>query len=552
MMERTIRFSSLALTVFLLLFFQSCQQTGVAPDSQQRTASPEQLRVTDAPDGHAFYDFYRDEHSRTKTGDAQSPADPNRYSCYMSRYVPGEGYYFKSVYLNFPNAVTDGMEKESMGIMRWTRTNEAVDHPSKIEALMICRIPQTRKAAKLVVDYFDLTGNFSIKPTKTKGEIYSDFVQRSSISDSSSNSGDEIASETIFPRMLDGGIPNDEGFTCMSGTDWISYDQEYCTDGTDLYFPVVPIEEPDPGDGGSGSGGGGRGNDLPGDGNGGPVHDPAPRLGEGEPVPAEEELAVALEENEYLLMDVPCSEIPDWQALAQHIPPQSVIDKLEQEYYGDIDILSIEDAAGTVVNTDYFSINVNTLPSGMTAIDLLNSIRNDINNFINTDLASFSPYDYTGYSFDEAAVWYSSNPMGAVLSIDLKFPVDDGSVVVSGFNSNSWTFSTVSDPWNFDHPVSGNRKFGFVQNANGSYTFFTRGVDRITQQIDNFVAQNLISNPFEDPDALWSSFQKKLKNYINQHGGNATSATPIKYRPNWEKVKNVLNGQASIQILGCN
>lgn len=263
-------------------------------------------------------------------------------------------------------------------------------------------------------------------------------------------------------------------------------------------------------------------------------------------------LQEALEENEYLLLDVPCEEIPEWAGLSQHIPPQSVISKLEDEYYGDIDILSIQDAAGTVVNMDYFSVNVSSLPSGMSTSDLLSEIRmSNINNFIDTDLASFSPYDKIGYPYDEAAVWHSSNPLGAVLSIDIALPVDDGSVVVSDFNSGSWTFSTVSDPWNFDHPVSGNRMFGFLQNDDGSYTFFTRGVDRITRKIDNIVAQNFLDDPFKDPDALWTSFQQKLKDYINQNGGNATANNSVTYRPNWDEVFDVLNGQANSTSLGC-
>ena len=267
----------------------------------------------------------------------------------------------------------------------------------------------------------------------------------------------------------------------------------------------------------------------------------------------DEQLDSIVEQDPFSLLEIPCEEIPKWQALAQQTAPQSVINKLEQEYYGDINILSLEDAAGTVVNMDYFSVDVNNLPSGMSAEELLNEIRmSNINDFIDTKYASFSPYDYPGYSFDEASVWHSSNPLGAVLSIDILLPADDGSVVVSKFNSTGWTFSTLSDPWNFDHPVSGNRSFGFTQNNDGSYTFYTRGVDRITQGFDNFIAQNFLDDPFEDPDALWSSFQQKLSNYVNQNGGSATANEPKTYRPDWDQVFNVLTGKADPQILGCN
>lgn len=93
--------------------------------------------------------------------------------------------------------------------------------------------------------------------------------------------------------------------------------------------------------------------------------------------------------------------------------------------------------------------------------------------------------------------------------------------------------------------------FGFLQNDDGSYTFFTRGVDRITRKIDNIVAQNFLDDPFKDPDALWTSFQQKLKDYINQNGGNATANNSVTYRPNWDEVFDVLNGQANSTSLGC-
>ena len=54
-------------------------------------------------------------------------------------------------------------------------------------------------------------------------------------------------------------------------------------------MPEVPVEDTVPGDPGSGGGGSGPGgNELPDDGSDGPIYDPAPRLGGGERLPADE------------------------------------------------------------------------------------------------------------------------------------------------------------------------------------------------------------------------------------------------------------------------
>ena len=107
-------------------------------------------------------------------------------------------------------------------------------------------------------------------------------------------------------------------------------------------------------------------------------------------------------------------------------------------------------------------------------------------------LAHLNQYVYGGTSysvgpFDEKskAVWESVSPVGAVLVFNLSelfgIPFQQGGVVVSCTDSTSFIFSTVSIQGTLnpgDHPVSGNRGFGFYQNSPASITFFTKGADR--------------------------------------------------------------------------
>ncbi len=59
-------------------------------------------------------------------------------------------------------------------------------------------------------------------------------------------------------------------------------------------------------------------------------------------------------------------------------------------------------------------------------------------------------------------------------------------------------------------------------------------------------------NPFFGSDDLWESFQTKFNQFVNTRGGTSSIVAPIKNRPDWEKVDEVLRGERSISELGCN
>ena len=51
---------------------------------------------------------------------------------------------------------------------------------------------------------------------------------------------------------------------------------------------------------------------------------------------------------------------------------------------------------------------------------------------------------------------------------------------------------------------------------------------------------------------LWEGFQEKLNKFINENGGNSNINDPIISRPQWEKIKDILEGKKPISELGCN
>ncbi|WP_445761588.1 MULTISPECIES: hypothetical protein [Bacteroidota] len=264
-------------------------------------------------------------------------------------------------------------------------------------------------------------------------------------------------------------------------------------------------------------------------------------------------LVALLLENPDLLLNIPCEELAKWLEIAQHAVPQQVQDKISylDKKFGGYSLLTLPNANGYTVNMDYFSVTVSQLPTGLTAESLLSKIRTDLNRFVNTDISSFSPSREVNTGFDEMALWLSNNPVGAVLSIEI--PADDGSVICSDFSRRHWRFSTIKSPWDYDHPVSGTREFGFTQNQNGTWTFYTRGVDRFTQLATSEAIAWMVGlgDKFKDPDSLWSSLQSGISSYVNNNGGQANVNNPEIWRPSWKSVKDVLMGNKPISDLGC-
>jgi hypothetical protein len=99
--------------------------------------------------------------------------------------------------------------------------------------------------------------------------------------------------------------------------------------------------------------------------------------------------------------------------------------------------------------------------------------------------------------------------------------------------------------------VSGTREFGYELNLDGSYNFYTRGVDRFTQRLTSELVADILSsgNPFQGADELWVSFQDGIKKFVDENGGMATINAPIKGRTDWNKVKDILEGRLPVSSL---
>jgi hypothetical protein len=246
---------------------------------------------------------------------------------------------------------------------------------------------------------------------------------------------------------------------------------------------------------------------------------------------ADKDFANAVSKAQNLLKN--CGNTKEWSYLANFTPPQNVIDHVNSVNGASVQTIN-GNGSGPLINLDYFGLEICGLPKKangqeMTKEELIDLIRKNISSYSGVN---FSP-KLDGY-FDDEALYGSNNPLGSMVHIEI--PGDNGSVVLSSYDSNGWIFTTVALPKTSDgtHPVSGNRQFSMYVDSNGKLQFFIKGADRVT---DPFVGNSyfLFWYGINQADLLWQRTINNVANLIKSLGGCANNKPPIKLRPNWKK-----------------
>ncbi len=229
-----------------------------------------------------------------------------------------------------------------------------------------------------------------------------------------------------------------------------------------------------------------------------------------------------------------------WTELTSFTPPPSVLDHVEDSGYK---MQFIDDANNPIVNLDYFSISIPTMPkkpNGQTMTD------EEFINHFRLNLTSFTPSNWSPIASDNT-LWNSSNPLGAILIINIFG--DNGGVVSSDHDACCWVFSTVKQPGLFNivgtHPVSGNRQFG-ITTENGVKTFFIKGADRSKNLLNLIVG-------YGPADTFWEDTLENVEEFIKApaQGGQCSINVADKNRPNWISVRHQLMSSNPITNIGC-
>jgi hypothetical protein len=240
----------------------------------------------------------------------------------------------------------------------------------------------------------------------------------------------------------------------------------------------------------------------------------------------------------------PNNGLQEWKRLISFRPPPLIQSGVNARFpkLGSSQrvIHAIESGRGPL-NLDCYPVRVSAMPASgdqtMQPQELLEFIRKNINNFVDQhpDGCKFAPYE----PLIDTGLWdppFLPLPFaGAVISIDMisnHINVDDGSVVLSEVDANHWVFSTLWTPNDLGHPVSGNREFGFVPAHAGEFEFYTRGADRVTSWVDEMAAETV----FTSADKLWRSFQRRVADFVNSNGGQASIPQRTWNRYDWSAI----------------
>lgn len=221
------------------------------------------------------------------------------------------------------------------------------------------------------------------------------------------------------------------------------------------------------------------------------------------------------------------SNLVSWRHLANYRPSQEAMDSIvrwRRELVRFTSVQSLSDGYGPV-NLDYFPIVIQTLPivdgRRLNAAEFLVYLRTNLGTFLDPAIAVVH--------VDDAEALKKGNPtvvrFDIITSINLgvakaRADFETAAVFLSDSRENRWVFTTIFDLSSLDHPVSGNREFGYFRRNDGAYVFYTRGVDRTSGIRFDLFRFDVFSNA----ELLWEGWQSKVNAFVNTHYGKAEPA----------------------------
>lgn len=203
----------------------------------------------------------------------------------------------------------------------------------------------------------------------------------------------------------------------------------------------------------------------------------------------------------------------------------------------------LESASGGI-RLDWYGVRITVMPTvagvQLDAAALLRHFRlkivSDETTFLDRGQARFVPF-----SPQDATVWASANPSGAVMDTITKHGYDsiffeercyNGTVVVGDATDHGWTFVNLGSPKAHGGPVAGNREFGYVMDGS-SATFYTRGAHRLAGPL--FLNYGPIH--FKWADSYLRGMMAALMLYVNSSGGTAAVEPRITADYGWAKTQ---------------
>ena len=220
-----------------------------------------------------------------------------------------------------------------------------------------------------------------------------------------------------------------------------------------------------------------------------------------------------------------------WKDLIEFKDLEAINLASSRSFWG-VDSQPIEDAEGDQLNLDYYSVTISKLPSGYKSPEhFLSFVRKNFSQFKRNGGSEFHEFNK-----EEGRLFQTDDPYSAMMRFEVSAlwgltDLDDLSVVTTKSESNYWIFSTVETFEDGKHPVSGNRQFGITTNNNGTFTFYTRGVDRPTTLPDAILSKAI----FSGAEKLWNTVMQNMANFVNSNGGSSNvNSSVVSKRISWQ------------------
>ena len=198
----------------------------------------------------------------------------------------------------------------------------------------------------------------------------------------------------------------------------------------------------------------------------------------------------------------------------------------------DIKRQEMKDASGKMMNTDYYDVTITKLPPGMTKTQLFDHIKRNFDEFMDLKIANF-----VGTNTNSAQRWIRGQVFGTTMTF--VNPIDQAGVVASQSSKDNWVFTPAWTPEDLGHPLAGHRQFGLTDNGNSTFTFYTRGVDRMWSELDTWYNGNEINSGrgrfFDQAGQLWNKVMDNVAGFVNEHGGEAKKTHSFSRRINWRE-----------------
>jgi hypothetical protein len=163
------------------------------------------------------------------------------------------------------------------------------------------------------------------------------------------------------------------------------------------------------------------------------------------------------------------------------------------------------------------------------------------------------------------------DPITSILLIDagannpfVDANADLGAIIVSDYNNNNWSISTIQTPATETQPFSGNRQWGWLINGNGNLEIFTRAVD-VARVADIFLEAPATifgsdiecqqETYYDIAEATWQNLQHEIRDWVQNEGGGVSNIKPpTAVRINKDRIVEILTSNTSIDeiLSNCN